>query len=105
MKLTGTLGEKHEVNGFFHYEDWGDPWQPLPNYELSALPDPRGSNPAWGGGWTSTLSNNFLLELSYAGWRSDSINDSRTGSFKDPVLEITPQSLGTPAAYNIHLIA
>ena len=90
IKVTGRLGEKQEVNGFFHQEDWDFPDVPLPNYQLSALSGDRGSNPAWGGAWTSTLSNNFLLELNYSGWWSDGIHDSRTGSLQDPFIDYTP---------------
>jgi hypothetical protein len=90
LKLTSSLGEKHEVNGFFHYEDWELPWEPSYNYTFSALPDVQGSNPAWGGNWTSTLSNNFLLDLNYAGWWSDSVKDSRTDNIDDPFLDYTP---------------
>jgi hypothetical protein len=85
VKLNGTFGAKHEVNGFFHYESWRSPWQ-MPAYELSALPDEHGSNPSWGAAWTSRVSENFLLDLSYAGWQSDSKRESRTGSLEDPVL-------------------
>ncbi|HEY7160236.1 MAG TPA: TonB-dependent receptor, partial [Acidobacteriota bacterium] len=94
MKVSGSLGEKNEVNGFFHYENWTAPWDPTLNYEPSALPNQAGSNPAWGGSWTSTISNNCLLELSYSGWRSNSSLASSTGSLKDPFIDFTPSTGG-----------
>jgi hypothetical protein len=90
LKLTGTLGEKQEITGFFHYEDWGYPWPPSLYYEPSALPDEGGSNPAWGASWTSTLSENFLLDINYSAWRSDYFFDSSTSSLDDPVLTRIP---------------
>lgn len=95
MKLSSSMGEKHEVNGFFHYEKWDSPWEPTIDYaEPSAVPDERGSNPAWGASWTSALSSKLLIELNYAGWSSESILDSRTGSLEDPLLDKNSQYSG-----------
>lgn len=95
VKVTSRIGEKHEINGFWHHENWDYPYSPTPSYlEPSALTGERGKNPAWGAGWTSTISDNTLLELNYAGWWSDDIHDSQTGSFDDPFIDFTPPGGG-----------
>jgi hypothetical protein len=84
LKVTGLLGKKHELNGFVHTEKFDGPDAPSPFWTTSALSHEGGKNPAWGGGVTSTLSDNSLMELKYAGWWSDDLHDSQTKSFEEP---------------------
>ncbi len=99
IKVTALLGQKHEITGFGHYEDWGFPDAAFPNFTPSALSGERGTNPAWGASLTSTLSDDTLLEVSYAGWWSDDIHDSQTGSFDEPFIDYTPEVPG-PTQYS-----
>lgn len=84
LKVTGLLGKKHELNGFVHQEVFDGPDAPSPFWTTSALSHEGGKNPAWGGGLTSTLTDNMLMELKYAGWWSSDLHDSQTGSFEEP---------------------
>ena len=101
IKVTGRIGENHEVSGFGHYENWDSPNLPSPQYaDLSALAGEGGTNPAWGGSLTSTLSQNFLLEVGYSGWWSDDIYDSVIGTPPtDPFIDYTPPG-GGPTQYS-----
>ena len=99
VKVSAMLGQKNEVTGFFHYNEFGGFEAPAPNYEPSALSGEYGTNPAWGGSFTSTLTDTSLLEISYAGWWSDDIRDSQTGSFEDPFIDYTPEG-GGPVTYS-----
>ena len=96
IKITSRLGEKHELSGFAHYEDWDSPNTPGPQYvEQSALAGEGGRNPAWGASLTSTLSQETLLEVRYAGWWSDDIYDSVVGTPPaDPFIDYGPTASG-----------
>ena len=99
MKVTAKLGDNHEIGGLFHYEDWGIIDGGSPNIAPSAADVERGSTYAWGGNLTSTLSNNTLFEARYAGWWSDDIHDSPTGSFDIPFVDYSPPG-GGPVTYS-----
>ncbi len=101
IKVTGRLGEKHELSGFGHYENWDSPNLPSPQYvDASALAGEGGRNPAWGASLTSTLSQNTLLEVGYSGWWSDDIYDSVVGTPPtDPFIDYTPAD-GGPTQYS-----
>jgi len=95
IKITAKLGEKHEIGGLFHYEDWAGIEGGSPNIAPSAAYVERGTNPAWGANLTSILSNNTLFEARYAGWWSDDIHDSPTGSFDIPFIDYSPPGGGS----------
>jgi hypothetical protein len=99
IKVTAKLGERHEIGGLFHYEDWGFIGGGSANVAPSAADVERGSNPAWGANLTSIFSENTLFEARYAGWWSDDIHDSPTGSFETPFFDYTPPG-GGPITYS-----
>ena len=93
------FGDPHGVDGFAHHEKWGFPDAPSPFYQPSALSVERGRNPAWGGGLNWIASDKLFLEFKYAGWWSDDIHDSQTGSFDEPFIDYTPPG-GGPETYS-----
>jgi hypothetical protein len=98
VKITTRLG-RYEYSGFGHYERWGIPESPAPNYTQSALSGERGRNPAWGAGVQTALTDRLLLEFRYAGWWSDDIHDSQTGSLDEPFFDYTPDN-GGPTTFS-----
>lgn len=97
-KATGLLGQKNEWNAFYHWETWRssayDPYS-----ELTSIYNERGvSNPGWGGGMTSTISNNFLFEARYAGWSTHDIQNGAQPNIQDPFYDSTPPG-GGPYLY------
>ncbi len=99
LKVTTQLGDKNELTVFGHLERWGFPQAPTPFFAPSALSGERGRNPAWGASLTTTHSANWLSEIKYAGWWSDDIHDSQTGSFDEPFIDYTPPG-GGPTTYS-----
>jgi hypothetical protein len=99
IKVTTKLSERHEVSGLFHTEAWDSGVSPAPTITPSANSGENGSNPAWGASLTSILSDTTLLELKYAGWWSDDIYQSATGSFDTPFIDYTPVE-GGPTTYS-----
>ena len=94
-KLTGRLGDKHEISGFFHWDNWDSPNSPDPFTAPTALAGEGGRNPAWGANLTSTLSQNLLVEAGYSGWWSDDIYDSVIGApLTDAFIDYTPPGGG-----------
>jgi len=98
-KMTAKIGQKHELSGLVHWDDWGGGVSPSPFYTQSANVEETGRNPAWGATWTSILSDQSLLELKYAGWWSDDIYESATKSFDEPFIDYTPEQ-GGPTRYS-----
>ncbi len=94
VKVTTRIGEKHDVNGFYHYERFGSPEVPSPFIQPSALAGEYGHNPAWGAGWQTALNDRVLLDFRYAGWWSDDVYKSQTGSIEEPFIDYTPASGG-----------
>ncbi len=87
-KVTARLTDNNELSGFFHWEEWDSPNTLTPDYELGALTGEGGDTQAWGATWTSTRSQNFLLEAGYSGWDALDLYDSVVGNFEeDPVLD------------------
>jgi hypothetical protein len=99
LKVTTRLTERITADGFVHHDDWGGLDAPSPFYTQSALSGERGRNPAWGGGVDWVSSEKLFLELKYAGWWSDDIHDSQTGSFEEPFFDYTPAD-GGPTTYS-----
>ncbi|PWT87491.1 MAG: hypothetical protein C5B54_12260 [Acidobacteria bacterium] len=95
-KVTGLIGKKNEFTGFYHLENY-DNGGTDPYTVPTALYDERGRNHAWGGGLTSTISNNLLFEAHYAGWKTHDLQNSvaRTNAL-DPFIEETPNGVYTP---------
>ncbi|HSP06068.1 MAG TPA: carboxypeptidase regulatory-like domain-containing protein, partial [Acidobacteriota bacterium] len=60
-KVSGLMGQKNEWNAFYHYANWNNGGA-SPYAAPTALYDERGKDHGWGGGITSTITNNFLLE-------------------------------------------
>ena len=90
-KITGRISENNEISGFFHWEEWDSPNTLTPDYELSALTGEGGDTQAWGATWTSTRSQNFLLEAGYSGWDALDLYDSVIEApFEDPIIEGSP---------------
>jgi outer membrane receptor protein involved in Fe transport len=98
LKITNRTG-KFTFDGFVHHDDWGNPDGPSPFYTQSALSGERGRNPAWGGGLEWIASDRLFMEFKYAGWWSDDIHDSQTGSFDEPFIDYTPPG-GGPTTYS-----
>ena len=98
LKVTTRLSDTITGDGFIHHDDWGGLDAPSPFYTQSALSGERGRNPAWGGGIDWIKSDKLLFEFKYAGWWSDDIHDSQTGSFDEPFIDYTPPD-GGPTTY------
>lgn len=94
IKVSGRAGEQNEFSGFYHNELYGYPQSSSPNYQQSALGTETGDNPAWGGSFTSTLSNTWLMEAAYSGWTSGDRWLSVTDSLSDPFTnyEVSPET-------------
>lgn len=86
IKISSRLSENNEANGFFHDEIYHYLDTPSAFIANTAIGDETGSNPAWGGGLMSTLSEKLLVELNYAGWKSDESYFSAVGSLEDPFI-------------------
>ncbi|HSF18892.1 MAG TPA: TonB-dependent receptor [Vicinamibacteria bacterium] len=99
FKVTSKFGQNHELSALAHWEDWGSGVSPDPFYTQSANVEEKGRNPAWGATWTTIVSDTTLLELKYAGWWSDDIYESATGSFEEPFIDYTPPG-GGPTRYS-----
>jgi hypothetical protein len=97
-KLSGLLGEKNEWTGFYHFENWNNGGS-SPFSTPTALYDERGKNHSWGGGVTSTLSNNFMVEAHYAGWNTRDLQNSVQPNTLDPFYDETPPG-GGPYVYS-----
>jgi hypothetical protein len=99
VKGSGLIGKNTQVNGFYHWEQWeGGNYDPFT--QLTALYEERGvSNPGWGAGLTSTLSNNLLLEVRYAGWSTHDIQNSGSPNVLDSFYDQTPPG-GGPYLYS-----
>jgi hypothetical protein len=98
LKITNRTGP-FTIDGFIHHDDWGGLDAPSPFYSQSALSGERGRNPAWGGGLEWVTSDRLFMEFKYAGWWSDDIHDSQTGSFDEPFIDYTPPG-GGPTTYS-----
>ncbi len=100
VKINALAGDNHEFYGFFHYDKWDSPNAPDPFIAPSALPGEGGKNPAWGANWTSTWTENLLLEAGYSGWWSNDVYDSVVGApLEDAFIDYTPPG-GGPAVYS-----
>lgn len=99
-KVNSLLGEKHEVTGFFHWDNWDSPNTPSPFVAPSALAGEGGQNPAWGASWTYSKSENTLIEAGYSGWSTTDLYDSVIGApLQDPFIDYTPPG-GGPTTYS-----
>jgi hypothetical protein len=96
VKISARLGDRLEIGGLFHWDDWTWEVGSSPYVAPSSAYREVGTNPAWGVNLTSTISQNTLLEAKYAGWWSDDIYDSPTGSFEEPFIDWTPPGGGPP---------
>jgi hypothetical protein len=100
VKVNSLLGQKHEVSGFFHWDNWDSPNTLTPFIELSALPGEGGENPAWGASLTSTISPKLLIEAGYSGWSTTDLYDSVVGApLEEPFIDYTPAG-GGPTQYS-----
>lgn len=99
-KVNSLLGEKHEISGFFHWDNWDSPNTLTPFIELSALAGEGGENPAWGASWTYSKSENTLIEAGYSGWSTTDLYDSVVGApLEEPFIDYTPPG-GGPTQYS-----
>jgi hypothetical protein len=100
VKINSLLAEKHEVTGFFHWDNWDSPNTPTPYVAPSALAGEGGENPAWGASWTYSKSENTLIEAGYSGWSTTDLYDSVIGApLADPFIDYTPPG-GGPTTYS-----
>lgn len=88
-KLSGLIGQKNEWTGFYKYET-SDGGGADPYAAPTALYDERSTNHGWGGGITSTISNKFLLEARYAGWKTHDFQNGVEPNTLDPFYDQTP---------------
>ena len=93
MKLTTLMGH-NQVTGFYQYNKWFSPDPASPFITPSAVYQERGTDDAWGATMTSTISESFLFEAGYAGWRTHDLHDSITGSTDDPFVDYSPPDGG-----------
>ena len=96
IKGSGLIGQKNEVRGFYQYEKWASPDGASPYIAPSAVYEESGTNDAWGAGITSTLSDNALLEINYAGWKTHDLQMSPTGDLSPYFAEYSPPGGGPP---------
>ena len=90
-KVSAMINDSNEISGFFHWENWDSPNTLTPDFELSALTGEGGDTQAWGATWTSTRSQNLLIEAGYSGWDALDLYDSVIEApFEDPVIELAP---------------
>lgn len=87
FRVTTRLGQKHEISGFVHDEQYEYPEAITQFLPPSAAGNETGKNPAWGASLTSTLSDKFLLEVNYSGWWGDDFWFSQTNSLEDPFFD------------------
>ena len=100
-KVSGLLGEKNEWNGFYHYEKWKTGGEGLqPSTAPTAFPGARGHDHSWGGGMTSTVSGNLLVEAHYAGWNHDELGNGLQPNTLDPFIDYTPGGVLGPYSIN-----
>jgi outer membrane receptor protein involved in Fe transport len=98
LKLDFSPGNSTSVNVKLHDEDFeiaesGSPYITPSSRALTSYDDP-----AWGAGLTHVFSSRTLLEASYAGWWSEAINDSLTGSTEPAFADYSPPG-GGPTLY------
>lgn len=93
-KISGRLGESNDFTGFYHYDNYEYHGQASPSIAESATSTEPGNNPAWGGSFTSTLSDTTLVEAAYSGWEATDRWLSATGSFEDPFTnyDVSPET-------------
>jgi hypothetical protein len=95
-KFTGALGDRNLLDFKLHYEDWSYPDAADAFTTPDALSGERGTNPAWSVGYQRVLSTANTLDVKYAGWWSDDIHDSQTGSLATPFVDYSPAGGGPP---------
>lgn len=98
LKLDFSPGDSTTVNAKLHYEEFevgesGSPYITPSSRSLTAYEDP-----AWGAGLTHVISSRTLFEASYAGWWSEAIKDSLTGSTEPAYADYSPPG-GGPTQY------
>ncbi len=96
FKVSGMIGKKSEFTAFYQQEDWASPDGASPFVAPSAVYEESGDNWAWGGGITSTLTDNTLLEAHYAGWSTHDLQQSPTGSLDAYFINYLPPDGGPP---------
>ena len=99
VKGSGLLGQKNEVSGFYQYEKSASPDSASPYVAPSAVYEEDATNDAWGGGINSTLSDNALLEIHYAGWKTHDLQQSPTGDSAPRFTEFSPPGGGPPSVH------
>ncbi|PWT88401.1 MAG: hypothetical protein C5B54_10690, partial [Acidobacteria bacterium] len=92
VRVSGMASKKNEWTGFWHWEKWLCCLVPSPYEANSELYTEEAPNDSWGGNWTSTLSNNLLFEVRYAGWTTHDLHKSQTGAQVGPFLDYSPPS-------------
>ena len=96
VKGSSLLGQKNELSGFYQYEKWASPDNASPYVAPSAVYEESGNNDAWGAGINSTLSDNTLVEVHYAGWKTHDLQQSPTGDLSPRFTEFSPPGGGPP---------
>jgi outer membrane receptor protein involved in Fe transport len=95
-KLDWAPTERVHVDGKYHYEDYSYDDSSSAFVAPSARGVEFGTNPAWGVGYTHTLSESNVLEAHYAGWSGDDFYHSQTGSTEDAFVDFSPPGGGPP---------
>ncbi|MGH9465276.1 MAG: TonB-dependent receptor domain-containing protein [Thermoanaerobaculia bacterium] len=99
MKLDWAPSARTQLDGKYHYEDYGYDDSASAFVEPSARGVEFGTNPAWGAGFSHTLSDRTLLEIHYAGWSGDDFYHSQTGSTEDAFVDFSPPGGGPPVYF------
>ncbi|MEZ5331068.1 MAG: TonB-dependent receptor [Thermoanaerobaculia bacterium] len=95
-KLDFSLSPRAQLDVKYHYEDYDLPEAGSAFIAPSAAGVEFGTNPAWGGSFSYTLSDRTLVEAHYAGWDGDDFWRSQTGSTEPPYIDFSPAGGGPP---------
>lgn len=96
VKGSGLIGQNNAYTGFYQYENGESPDSASPYVAPSAVYQENSKSHGWGGGITSTLSENTLLEINYAGWDTHDLQMSPTGDLSPRFTEFSPPGGGPP---------
>lgn len=91
-----SLSPRAQLDLKYHYEDYDLPEAGSAFIAPSAAGVEFGTNPAWGGSFSYSLTDRTLFEAHYAGWDGDDFWRSQTGSTEPPYVDFSPPGGGPP---------
>jgi outer membrane receptor protein involved in Fe transport len=97
-KLSFSLNPKNSLDIKAGYNKWGYPAPASEFTSQSASAGEVGDDSVWGLNYSSVLNDRTLVEVRYAGWKSNDDNLSQTGSSEPAFIDFSPPG-GGPAVY------